>query len=379
MMDDPKVTFIVPCYKLGHLLADCVNSILEQTYGDFEVLIMDDRSPDQTPDVARSFGDPRVKHIRNEVNLGHLCNYNEGIARARGKYIWLISADDRLRKEYVLERYVELMEKHPEVGYVFCPAVDLVDEREAGVLVYSRHGDQDAIFDGRSFLLKLLKYNPIAAPSAMVRAHLYRKNPFPLDMPWGGDWYQWCRFALESDVGYLAEPMVCYRRHDLSMSNLLVNHKAAACVSDDTRMPWIIKREAEYLGYPKLAKACLRAAVDIYARSISSRHGRGSQSGMTREQFEESLARNAVNSRDKDWVRARVWVAVADQHYRAEELPLAREGYLCGIRQDPGMVQAWAKLFLVCFGPIGTRVRRVLADRRSTRGKAVLANSAGEK
>ena len=100
---------------------------------------------------------------------------------------------------------------------------------------------------------------------------------------------------------------------------------------------------------------------------------------MTREQFEESLARNAVNSRDKDWVRARVWVAVADQHYRAEELPLAREGYLCGIRQDPGMVQAWAKLFLVCFGPIGTRVRRVLADRRSTRGKAVLANSAGEK
>jgi len=148
------------------------------------------------------------------------------------------------------------------------------------------------------------------------------------------------------------------------MSNLLVNHKVQACVSDDTRLPWILKREAEYLGYPKLAKACLEAAVDIYARNISAGHGRNSQSAMTREQFEESLARHASNAREKDWVRARVWVAVADQHYRTGELPQARGGYLCGIRQDPAMFQAWAKLFLVSFGRVGTRIRRILAVRR---------------
>jgi len=365
MMDDPKVSFIVPCFKLGHLLADCVNSILAQTYGSFEILILDDQSPDCTPEVGRSFTDPRVKYSRNQVNLGHLRNYNEGIARARGKYIWLISADDRLRKPYVLERYVETMERHPKVGYIFCPAVDLVDQQEAEVLLYSQHGDGDAIFDGHSFFLKLLKFNPIAAPSAMVRADLYRKNPFPLDMPWGGDWYLWCRFALESDVAYLAEPMVCYRRHHMSMSNLLVSHKVEACVSDDTRLPWILKREAEYLGHAKLAKACLQAAVDIYGRNISSSHGRNAQSAMTREQFEESLVRHASNAREKDWVRARVWVAVADQHYRTGELPQAREGYLCGLRQDPGMLKAWLKLFLVSSGRVGTRIRRTLAFRRS--------------
>jgi glycosyltransferase involved in cell wall biosynthesis len=49
---DPKVSFLVPCYKLAHFLGDCVNSILAQTYGDFEVLIMDDCSPDNTPEVA---------------------------------------------------------------------------------------------------------------------------------------------------------------------------------------------------------------------------------------------------------------------------------------------------------------------------------------
>src|SRR4051794_32850375 len=93
----PKVSFVVPCYKLAHYLNECVNSILMQTYENFEVLIMDDCSPDNTPEVARSFEDPRVTYIRNEPNLGHLRNYNKGITLAQGEYIWLISADDYLR------------------------------------------------------------------------------------------------------------------------------------------------------------------------------------------------------------------------------------------------------------------------------------------
>ena len=109
-MHTPKVTFIIPCYKLAHLLKECVTSILAQTYGDFEVLIMDDCSPDNTPEVAASFRDPRVKHIRNEPNLGHLRNYNKAIELAAGEYLWLISADDRLRQPHVLERYLDVME-----------------------------------------------------------------------------------------------------------------------------------------------------------------------------------------------------------------------------------------------------------------------------
>src|ERR1700730_9103333 len=122
---DPKVTFVLPCYKLAHLLSECVSSILDQTYTDFELLIMDDCSPDNTSEIAASFTDPRVKYIRNPRNLGHLQNYNKGIAVARGKYVWLISADDTLRRRYALERYVQLLDKHPNVGYVFSPAVRL--------------------------------------------------------------------------------------------------------------------------------------------------------------------------------------------------------------------------------------------------------------
>src|ERR1700730_2438621 len=114
---NPKVSFIVPCFKIAHLLAECVSSILSQTYDDFEIIIMDDCSPDNTGDVAQSFTDQRVKYVRNEINLGHLRNYNEGIRRSRGEYIWLISADDRLRTPYVLQRYVNLMDAKPEIGF----------------------------------------------------------------------------------------------------------------------------------------------------------------------------------------------------------------------------------------------------------------------
>src|SRR5436190_9193490 len=118
----PVVSFVVPCYKHGHFLADCVGSILGQTFQDFEVLIMDDCSPDETPVIARSFTDPRVFHIRNERNLGHLANYNKGISLARGKYIWLINVDDYLQRPYVLERYVAALEGAPAASFVFCPA-----------------------------------------------------------------------------------------------------------------------------------------------------------------------------------------------------------------------------------------------------------------
>ena len=105
----------MPCYKHGHFLVDCVESIMRQSFQDFEILIMDDCSPDETPAIAASFNDPRVIHVRNERNLGHIANYNKGIGLARGTYIWLINVDDYLRSPVVLEKFVAVMEKAPEM------------------------------------------------------------------------------------------------------------------------------------------------------------------------------------------------------------------------------------------------------------------------
>ena len=362
---NPRVSFVVPCYNLGHLLSECVTSILSQTYGDLEVLIMDDCSPDQTPEVAQSFRDPRVTHVRNDPNLGHLRNYNKGIGLARGKYVWLISADDCLRRTCVVERYVRLMEDHPGVGYVFCPAVRLEEGREGDVIDYSWHGSRDAIFDGRRFLATLVKANTIAAPTGMVRKECYdRLGMFPLDMPWGGDWYLWCLFALHYDVAYLAEPMVYYRRHALTMTNQLMSGSVRHCSEEDVAIPWIIKRKAEEAGDRSVVAASRRALAVEYARSVATQRYKSSGPVMTLEEFEASLHQNASDAGEERWIRARVYVGIADAAYWQCDFERAREFYAKGLREDVRMPKVLLKYALLALGTAGIACRNGLPSLR---------------
>ncbi len=366
-MKKPTVSFVVPCYKLAHLLPECVNSIIGQTYGDFEVLIMDDCSPDNTAEVARSFADPRVKHIRNDPNLGHLRNYNKGISLSRGKYVWLISADDYLRKPHVLERYVALLDRQPNVGYVFCPGFavrDGVDTRELGC--YSQRGDRDRILPGHVLLKKLLGGNFVLAPSGLVRRECYDKiSVFPLNMPWCGDWYLWCLFALYYDVGYFAEHMLCYREHHaLSMTTTLIREKLEACAAEEISVPWLIRKKAQEAGYSRLMKESLFAAACTYARVLASERYRISGSFMNFEEFEDSLRQNTTSETERNWVRARVYENVGNEYYWQGDLTLAREFYGKALRKNPWRVAVHIKRLLLSLGKRGDYVRRTILSFR---------------
>jgi len=354
----PAVSFVVPCYKLAHLLSDCVRSILIQSFGDFEILIMDDCSPDNTAEVAQSFHDDRVQHIRNQPNLGHLRNYNKGIGLARGKYVWLISADDRLRRDYVLERYVDLMELNPKVAYVFCPAMGLFETRETRVI--HSHGTQNFIANGRDFLIKkLLNANEVAAPAGMVRKDCYDKlGAFPLDMPWGGDWYLWCLFALHYDVAYLAEPMVNYRTHELSMTNTLMATAPRLCTNDDLVLQWRIKQKAEEAGCAAVVKRCRHMIAYEYARDMDLQRYEGQSSRMTVQEAEESVHRFAANRHEERLIRARIQACLGDQRFWRNDSGAALRSYLRALRHDPAMLGVWAKCLLLGAGGLGTRVRQ---------------------
>ena len=312
---NPKVSFVVPCYNLAHLLPDCIESILSQSYGDYEVLIMDDCSPDRTPEVAQSFGDPRVRHIRNEHNLGHLKNYNKGIGLAGGEYVWLISADDRLRRPYVLERYVNLLDNHPEVGYVFCPAVAIEEGRETKFLDYSAPAERDMIFRGHDFLKILLKFDCVVAASSMARKACYEKlGLFPLNLLHSGDWYMWGLFALHYDVGYFAEPMVNYRHHDLAMTNLLKNRDIYIWINDDIATLQRFKEHAKAAGHTHLLRHCRDAIV-----STCKHEG--------------------------------------DRAYWRHDFSHALEYYRVAIKYNPRIPSVWMKYLLLHMGTVGTRLR----------------------
>jgi hypothetical protein len=374
-MHQPMVSFIVLCYNLAHLLPECINSILSQTYSEFEVLIMDDCSPDNTEEVAKSIRDPRVKHVRNAANLGVLGNQNEGVGLSRGKYVWIISADDYLRRPYILERYVELMEAHPHVGYTFCSAVGVREGLETGILPYSQYRNRNQIVNGHAFLKTLLYGNIVMAPSAMARRECYEKiSLFPVEMTWAGaplnmvwaaDWFLWCAFALSFDVAYFVEPMICYREHDLSITSNLTQENIKLCVEADIAVPWLVRQRADLRGLRELSDECLRAVAYQYAQHGQSKRYRGGVSCMSFLDFEDSLCRGTQKEGERDWIRARFYAAKGDAFFHQGNLAAARKSYLDGLHKDPRMVRVYAKLLLSLGWP-GPYLRRLQRRVRDT-------------
>jgi glycosyltransferase involved in cell wall biosynthesis len=366
----PKVSFVVPCYKFGHLLEDCVRSILSQSCPDLEILIMDDCSPDNTPEVGRALAqlDPRVRYIRNEPNLGHLRNYNKGIDLARGEYIWLISADDRLRRPYALQRYLDVMERRPEIGFACCPAIEMDSEKETKLAEYSVLAERDIVFPSEAFYEKLITHNPVIAAAGLVRKACYEKcGAFPLDLPYAGDWYLWSIFSRHFSVAYFAEPMVNYRQHSQSMTHVLtrLEHR-----EDNLKLGWAIVRFAQELGSQTLVHKALQSLANHHGHYLFAAGFRSTSHTKHLSHLEGLILQHSLGRSDARAVRAGIYSVVADDCYASRELSEASFMYHRSLEVDVWQPRIWAKVLLLRFGKIGRVLRhsgkRVLADHNVT-------------
>jgi glycosyltransferase involved in cell wall biosynthesis len=361
---EPLVTFVVPCYKLAHMLPECVNSILKQDYENFEVLIMDNCSPDRTPEVAQSFNDPRVKHIRNESNLGHIRNFNKGISLARGKYVWMVLVDDMLRSPHVLGRYVDLMERNPGVGFVFCRGVELHEGKETGIARWADHGDEDHIWKDGSFFHRLIEANRVVACSVFVRKECYPKpGPYQLDLPWASDWYVSCMIAMHFDVAYLSEPMVTVRIHEQSLTAQCYRDHARLCIGDELGVLRRVEREAELAGIASLRGACEAALIRRAVRLLGARL-KGETPGMSRADFETILEDRIESSEERKETQASVYTSLGDEQYWKGEHEQAAHSYRLALSARPGRLKTLGKYVLLRMGVIGIRVRKLFHQHR---------------
>jgi len=363
-MDSPTVSFVVPCYGLAHFLTECVESIVSQTYEHFEIIIMDDCSSDNTPDVARSFCDLRVRYVRNERNLGHLQNYNHGINISRGKYIWLISADDRLRCPDVLSRYVNVLEEHPDVGYVFCAGIGLEDGVETQVLPYYYYGAADKLFSGKEFILTVLRQGGgLLSPSVMARKECYEKvGLFPLDMPHQGDMFLWFAWALDYNVAYLAEPMVNYRSHDRNMMKHLLARHIEAVFSDEINVLWRIKRKVEEKGLRRLARELEGAIAEKYARVTNSEYcADTSPWSMSISECSRSLYEYSRNRLEYRRISALFMERLGDKQWRRYDFRNARSSYRFALVNNWKLLSVWPRLLLLLLqmGVVGIFIRNL--------------------
>jgi len=351
----PKVSFVIPCYNLAHFLGDCVNSILAQTFANFEVLIMDDCSPDDTSEVAARFKDPRIIYQRNEPNLGHIRNYNKGIELAGGQYIWLISADDCLRSHKVLQKYVELLDKNPQVGYVFCPAMILRNGKEAGVEGILRwHRKQDCIISGREIVRYAAYGCPILSPTALVRKECYaRISNFLENQPRTSDWYLWAVFAMKYDVGYFAEPMVYYREHTTNMELTMKAEQPSLFHEQELLAIWTIKKEAESAGIQGLSRDFQRSIADAYTKKLIRTEVDGWQYGRTWDAAIQEIKENAINSEEAEEILRLIHIGwpgkLAIGYYKSGQITKATENFRLALALNPLAIKPRVYLAMVRF------------------------------
>ncbi|MQW74783.1 glycosyltransferase [Nocardioides sp. dk4132] len=214
----PTVSVVVPCYRYGHYLPAAVASALDQPGVEVEVIVVDDASPDDSADVARSLAaaDPRIRVLVHEHNRGHIQTYNDGLDLARGTYVALLSADDLLTPGS-LTRAAALMEAHPEVGLVYGFAETFQDEPPA--LAPAR--EHWAIWEGEEWLARICARgrNIIVNPEALMRTSVLRQiGGYDPEHPYAADMQMWMRAATIAQVGRINGPaQACYREHGANM------------------------------------------------------------------------------------------------------------------------------------------------------------------
>ena len=214
---DPSLSVCVPTHNGEVFLRDSVESVLRQDFDDYELLIVDDCSEDDSWGIARDLEDRRIRTFRNQKRLGLASNWNRCLDLASGRYVCIWHQDD-LMLPGNLERKIKLLEEETRAGFVHSAVAQI---NELGVEVpgfpawQSPNLQEDAVLHQPEALEYLLqRTNPICAPSVIARAECFRTlGAFDPRFAFAVDWDMWLRIASRYAVAYLADALVAYRWH----------------------------------------------------------------------------------------------------------------------------------------------------------------------
>lgn len=214
----PRVSVVIPCYNYRRYLPDAVSSALDQDGLDVDVLVVDDASRDGSAELARELAraDSRIDTLVHEQNTGHIQTYNDGLSKATGDYVVLLSADDLLPRN-ALSRAVALMEHHATVGLVYGYARSFTD-RPGPAADVTRSW---SVWPGSEWLRRSARTGRcfLASPEAVMRREaLFMTDLYDPRLPHSGDFDMWLRTAARWDIGRVNGPVQAhYRVHDANM------------------------------------------------------------------------------------------------------------------------------------------------------------------
>ena len=210
----PKVTVIIPTYNCAEYICHAVESVLSQTYRDFELVVVDDGSIDNTRDLLMQYGE-KLRYIYHE-NKDMTAARNTGIKNSSSEYIGFLDSDDIwLPKK--LERQVKLLDQAPEVGLVYC--WNYYIDAEGKRCKFYNNTIGRSFESGSRLFEKLIENNVVSGGGStpvIRRACLEKSGLFDESIPYSGDWDLWLRISMDYIIAVIPEPLICYRVLDES-------------------------------------------------------------------------------------------------------------------------------------------------------------------
>lgn len=207
-----RVTVIIPTHNRAEFLRGAITSVLDQTFQDFDIIVVDDASTDSTGDVVKSFGNGKIKYLRHDINRGGSAARNTGIVNSKGEFVAFLDDDDEWLPEK-LTRQVSLFDTTgTNVGAVYtgCVAVNRANGKILGQKCCTKKGDLSR---------ELFTTNYLGSASAVVvRKKCFETvGGFDERLPSFQDYDMWIRIARVFHIDYINEPLFRYYVHGIKI------------------------------------------------------------------------------------------------------------------------------------------------------------------
>lgn len=214
-----KFSIGIPAYK-ADFLKDCIDSVLLQTFSDFELIIVNDASPDNIDEIVNSYSDSRIRYYVNEKNIGaeHVVdNWNRCLSYAEGDFFMIMGDDDLLMPNY-LHKFSQLIDRYPQVGVFHCRSKE-IDENNKFRTIHQNLPEWESVFD---LMLNRLARNRVTFVSDFVyNTEQLRNNGgfYKLPLAWASDDITSFIVAKSNGIAHTNDCVFCYRRHSKSITS----------------------------------------------------------------------------------------------------------------------------------------------------------------
>lgn len=213
----PLVSVIIPAYNCEDYIHDAVKSIMDQTYRNLEIIVVDDASTDKTGGIVKRLQseDARIKIITNQVNLKLVGGLNKAIEASKGEYIARMDADDYKHPD-AIEKQVNYLLDNPDT-VVVGGAINVCDEH-MNVLNHRSYPATDSEIRNRMF-----RYNPFAHPAVMINRALIGDERY--ELAWAEDYDMWFRLGKKGKLANIPSTVLNLRTHSSSVSQSKVAYQ----------------------------------------------------------------------------------------------------------------------------------------------------------